>query len=324
MNYNQGTGPQMKNGSVPVLITWDVDPDLWIPLENRKQALRAAMNLCHDLGIRATFFVTAQPAHLLADELETMQVQGHEAGCHGLTHGNEEDYDRMPEEMQQAYIEEATETLQEVVGQPILAFRSPRVKTSARTLGILTQYGYRSDSSVCSQRVDFISSNLINPGWLFSPRRPYRPHRDSAFKAGDMPIWEIPVSAIAMPFISSLLRVVGPPAMKMFFKTLYAESRLTGKPIVYLAHPTEFLGGSSEKKAGQRYTSYIRREYFSPSFIRTHGLRMRNSFYRFNGQELLAGSRELFAYMASFSDVKFMTVTEYVQHNLMGVEYQRG
>ncbi|NJN99296.1 MAG: polysaccharide deacetylase family protein [Anaerolineales bacterium] len=125
------------------------------------------MNLCHGFNIPATFFITAEPAHLLAREVDTMQTQGHEVGCHGLTHGHEEDYDTMPESTQRAYIEQATTKLQTLTGGPVYAFRGPRVKTSATTLKLLVEHGYLADSSVCSQRLDLISSNLINPGWIF-------------------------------------------------------------------------------------------------------------------------------------------------------------
>jgi len=92
-----------------------------------------------------------------------MQALGQEIGCHGLTHTDEEEYDRMPEEMQERYIEQATQKLEAVAGVRILAFRSPRVKTSAHTLRLLAEHGYRADSSVCSQRIDFVSSNLNQP-----------------------------------------------------------------------------------------------------------------------------------------------------------------
>jgi hypothetical protein len=300
--------------SVPILITWDVDPDLWIPFEQRQWAFQTAMNLCHDLNIRATFFITAEPAHLYSREVEMLQIQNHEIGCHGLTHGREEDYDRMPEDMQRTYIEKATEKLQTVSGLPIRSFRGPRVKTSATTLRLLAVNGYLADSSVCSQRVDFISSNLINPGWILSPRRPYRPHQDNAFKRGNIPVWEIPVSAAIIPFISSTLKVLGLSPMKSLFRLLYAEARQTGKPIVYLAHPTEFDRANRVQKSaplGKRLAKYFTREYLSPRFIRTEGLRMRNLLYHMDGSTLLEKSYELFSYMASFTDVEFMTVKAY-------------
>ena len=300
-----------NKASVPVLITWDVDPDVWIPGKERRWALDTAVDMCYRQGIRATFFITAQSADLYVDDFEKLLAQGHEIGCHGLTHGTEEDYDRMPEDMQRRYIAEATGCLQELVGDRVRVFRGPRVKTSATTLKLLVEQGYLADSSVCSQRMDFISSNLINTGWVFSPRRPYRPDQNSAFRAGDVPIWEIPVSAMVLPFISSALKTSGLSPMKLFFKLLYAEARRTGKPIVYLAHPVEFVA-----RGPKSWKAQVKRKYLTISYIRAHGLRLRNSLYRLDAGTLRRASQELFAYMASFPDVAFMTVSEYAIHHL--------
>jgi peptidoglycan-N-acetylglucosamine deacetylase len=295
---------------VPVLITWDVDPDLWVPLDARCSAMDVSMNMCHSLGIRATYFITAMAADTYPNQLENLQLQGHEIGCHGFTHGDEEDYNRMPEAMQRSYIEAATRKLHGATGAAIHAFRSPRVKTSALTLHLLSEYAYRADSSVCSQRVDFVSSNLINLGWIRSPRRPYHPHRDDAFRRGDAQIWEIPISALIVPFISSALRALGLRAMKGLFRMLYAESRRTGKPIVYLAHPTEFVAHSKRATVRDQLTRYLRPSYLSPAFIRTHGFRPRSLLYQMDSVTLCESTRELFLYMLSFPGVRFMTISE--------------
>lgn len=299
----------MKQEQVPILVTWDVDPDIHIAYEARARSFDATIDLCHDLGIQSTFFITANADHISPQHVERMLGNGQEVGCHGLTHGGEEDYDRMSAATQRTYIEEATHKLERLVGGPILSFRSPRVKTSAQTLRLLSEYGYLSDSSVCSQRVDFVSSNLINKGWIFAPRRSYHPHRDDAFKRGDLPIWEIPVSAMVVPFISTSLRVLGLTFMKAFFRLLHAESsRCNGKPIVYLTHPTEFTGGKPQRR--------IKRKYFSPSYIRTHGFIARHWLCRMDGATCLKATRELLGYMASFPDVTFMTVNQYVTQHL--------
>jgi hypothetical protein len=155
--------------------------------------------------------------------------------------------------------------------------------------------------------MDFVSSNLVNTGWLFAPRRPYHPHRANAFKRGYLPIWEIPISATGIPFISAFLSVLGLSFMKVFFRLLYAESRRTGKPIVYLAHPIEFTSGWLQP--------FTLRE-LSPIYIRTHGLMIRKRLYRMDQEAWLNATRDLFAHMASFPDVVFMPVGEYVIHDL--------
>jgi len=298
---------EVKRKRIPILITWDVDPSPEVPYEARRRSLDVAMDLCHELDIPSTFFVTANATHVHPDDLERMQTLGHQIGCHGLTHTDEEEYDRMPEAMQRAYIEEATQKLEALAGTPILVFRSPRVKISACTIRLLAEYGYLADSSVCSQRTDFVSSNLINIGWLFAPRRPYHPHHASAFKRGDLPIWEIPISAMGVPFISALLSVLGLSFMKAFFRLLYAESRRTGKPIVYLAHPIEFTAG---------WLKPFTLKQLSPFYIRTHGFLIRKRLYRMDKETWLNATRELFVYIASFPDVVFMPVGEYAIHDL--------
>jgi peptidoglycan-N-acetylglucosamine deacetylase len=300
---------------IPVIITWDVDPDLWIRLEHRLRALNTSLDLCNQYGIRATYFVTACAAHHYSAEFVKLRQDGHEIGCHGLTHETEENYDQMPEEMQRTYIVNATTQLQTLIGERIRVFRAPRVKMSATTMKLLVENDYVADSSVCSQRLDLVSSNLINLGWVFAPRRPYHPHPHNPFKAGHSPIWEVPVSAVMLPFISTTLRVFGLSMMKVLFRLLYAEAKATGKPIVYLAHPTEFLGGENKNKL-KDWRAFTRLEYFNPYFIRAHGLRMRNLLYRISGQTLIDYTQNLFEYISSFPNIKFMTLGEYVSQYL--------
>lgn len=293
---------------VPIIVSWDVDPDRWTSLEKRKYSLNKAMDACAEYGIRSTFFITANYIHEYPAELERMRSLGQEVGCHGLTHTDEEEYDRMPEPMLREYIQTARRKIEAVITEPLISFRSPRVKTSASTLKILSENNYLADSSVCSQRLDFVSSNLINPGWLVSPRQPYHPHPANAFKRGDLPLWEVPVSAIMLPFISNTLNVVGVEAMKAFFRLLYTESKITRKPIVYLGHPTEFI----PPRDGQHKRHKFKLQEFSPGYIRTHGFLIRKYLYGMDGATWFEATRALFAYMASFPNVRFMTIGQYV------------
>ncbi len=292
---------------VPLLVTWDVDPSPELPYEARCRSLDVTLELCAELTIPTTFFVTASADHVHPVDLERIQAAGHEVGCHGLTHGNEEEYDRMPESMQRDYIERATRKLADWSGSPIVSFRSPRVKVSGCTMRLLAESGYLADSSVCSQRLDVISSNLINPGWLVAPRRPYRPHPNNAFRRGDLPIWEVPISALGLPFISASLGLLGLGSMKALFRLLYAESRRTGKPIVYLGHPVEFTS---------RWLKPFTFQELTPSYIRTHGLLLRKRLMRMDSAAWLGATRELFVYMRSFAGVQFMSLRECTMNGL--------
>ncbi|MBN1562390.1 MAG: polysaccharide deacetylase family protein [Anaerolineae bacterium] len=289
---------------IPILITWDVDPSPEVPLAARQRSLDVTLDMCRDLAIPTTFFVTANAEQAQPPVLARMQAEGHQIGCHGLTHTDEEEYDRMPAAMQREYIEKATQKLQQGSDTPIRVFRSPRLKTSHTTLSILAEYGYVADSSVCSQRMDLISSNLINRDWLFAPRCPYHPHHENAFKKGDLPLWEVPVSAVAIPFISAFLSVFGLTFMKGVFRLLYAEAQRTGKPIVYLAHPIEFTA---------KWMQPLTLKTLSPAYIRTHGLIIRKKLYRLQNDAWLEATRQLFAYMAARPGVQFMTVGAYAE-----------
>ena len=290
------------NKPVSILITWDVDPSPEIPIEARRLSLDVTARLCKDFGIGSTFFVTANSTHASPTKLEMIQNHDGEIGCHGLTHESEEEYDRMPEPMQRSYLELATSKLEASSGSKIRAFRGPRVKISSTTIRILAELGYIADSSVCSQRIDLISSNLINLGWLTAPRLPYKPHHDNVYKRGNLSPWEIPISAAGVPFISTILSVAGLPTMEMLFRLLYTEARRTGKPIVYLGHPIEFTSGWSIPFSWRELT---------PGFIRTHGILLRKRLYRLGPAEWLAATRKLFAYMGSFPDVQFRRVGDY-------------
>jgi peptidoglycan/xylan/chitin deacetylase (PgdA/CDA1 family) len=293
----------MIAAQVPVLITWDIDPNTRFDLMQKRQALKSAIELCRELEITATFFFVAQEAASYPEEIAEMIRVGHEIGCHGLTHGDEEEYDRMPRERQRSYIERATHLLEEQTGTSITAFRGPRVKVSPITLRLLAERGYLTDSSVCSQRLDVLSSNLVNTGWLVAPRSPYHPHRDSAFKRGDLDILELPVSALMLPFISTSLYVLKLQVMKVLFRLLYEEARRKAQPIVYLAHPEEF---------GPQLWPSFKLSDLSFRHLRTHGLMIRKQLNEANPEVRLALNRALLSHISTFPGIRFMTMREYV------------
>ncbi|MCJ7813604.1 hypothetical protein MUP95_09855, partial [bacterium] len=158
----------------------------------------------------------------------------------------------------------------------------------------------------CSQRLDFISSNLIHPGWIQAPRYPYQPSDRNAFKRGNRKLYVVPVSALILPFISSTLYAFGIQIMKTLFRILYQESTYTGKPIVYLMHPFEFAShGPSRKKASLN-------GFLSEGFSVRRRLKL-----RIDENKRLEYTRELIQYMTSFDKIHFMTVSSYIKSALL-------
>jgi peptidoglycan/xylan/chitin deacetylase (PgdA/CDA1 family) len=289
-----------QRNPVPILLTADVDFSTHHREQDKKQAFEQLLRPGRDLAGGMTFYFVAREAQQVSDFPPLLRNAGHEIGCHGLTHGNEEEYDSMPLKLQEEYLQSATSALRSLASCEIVSFRGPRVKISGPTLSLLSRMGYVTDSTVCSQRFDVVSSNLVHPGWLRAPRRPYHPSAEDAYRRGDLGILEIPISALAVPFISSTLYVFGVRFMKMVFRALYAESRRTGKPIVYLFHPYEF---AEEIKGAKDYSRNLQ----------VHGLRFRRHLYRGDHRAKLAWNFDLWNFMAGFDKVRFMTMSQYAE-----------
>jgi peptidoglycan/xylan/chitin deacetylase (PgdA/CDA1 family) len=285
---------------VPVLITWDIDP---APQDAIDESIILTTKLLRELNIKSTFFFTANYAN--EDIISILLKEGHQIGCHGLYHDDNEELNKLSYAEQRTLLEKATKILEEKSKRKITAFRGPRVKISAQTIKVLEELGYKADSTIGSQRLDLISSNLINLGWLTAPRKPYHPARNNPYKKGSSGILEIPVSAAIIPFISTSLRIFGLGFMKSLFNILYKESKRTGKPLVYLIHPIEFL--SKKTKFDIKYLIPNRRWLI-------HGLPIRHYLAgRKDGKETYELNKRLFQYISSKKDIRFMNVDEYIR-----------
>jgi peptidoglycan/xylan/chitin deacetylase (PgdA/CDA1 family) len=61
--------------------------------------------------------VTASLAEEIEDELKELIKKGHQIGCHGLTHGDEENYNMLPYDEQLYRIARATKILESFIGR---------------------------------------------------------------------------------------------------------------------------------------------------------------------------------------------------------------
>ena len=283
---------------IDVLISIDVDP---APSLNLEDGVRQSVNLLGKYGIKATFFFVAN--HTSPNMMRLVQEHGHEVGCHGLNHDDQEELHQLSYTKQEKMLSEATILLEKLSGNKIKSFRSPRLKINSDTLQILEKLGYQTDSSLSAQRLDFFSSNLINLKWLIMNRLPYHPDMNTIWKKGSLKILEIPVTAFILPFISTTLRIFGLTFFKIFFWFLYWEAYFTKKPIVYLFHPHEFL---------YNYTMKFSWELFIPnkSWL-IKGAPFRRLFARqLLGPEVYALHDRFFCWLSS-KNVHFKTMSEY-------------
>jgi len=291
-----------KYSKVYVIITGDVDYSDHHRHSDKLMIFDKIINAAKESGIRLSFNFTAKEAIKIESCVKLLAESGHEIGCHGLIHSDDEEYNRLTYEQQFQYISEATKILAKITKREVSTFRAPRVKVSSYMYQCLDKLGYLTDSSICSQRMDLISSNMFNKDWLFAPRLPYHPNPLNPFKKGKRNLLIVPISALCVPFISSVLYVFGLTFMKILFSIFYLESLLTGKPIVYLYHPYEFIPEIKGKKK------------YDPN-LKVHGPRWRRHLYRGTPQDKFKKHIKFWKYMKKFKAVEIITMKQFYYLN---------
>lgn len=290
---------------VPVLLTCDIHTHTY-GVDPVRQDLEQARSVLQDLGLRCTFFFPSRSAVSLKDQVHALQREGHEIGCHGLTHDPAEIYSRLSIDQQREFLSQATDELTDTLGERPTSFRAPAFKVSGGTLQILDELGYRADLSVNSQRLGIFGSDIYNLRPLLAPRRPYHPSWENPYTKGKARLWEIPASAWILPFASNSERLLGLRFMRSFFHLLYEEARRTGKPIVFVFHPEDL-----NERRGVEQRARLSWRYLLPS--PTHGFEFRYLLFEHDWRLVQRDQVSLFRTMASFPPVQFLTVKGYLK-----------
>lgn len=181
----------------------------------------------HD--VRATFFVLGWVAERFPDLVRRIQAGGHEIGSHGYWHRLI--YRMSPDEFRADLIR-AREVLQQISGEPVVAYRAPSfsiTKKSLWALEILASEGFRFDSSV----FPIYHHRYGIPGAEVSIHQIDTP-------AG--PLWEFPVSVVRLGRIN--LPVSGGGYFRLYplpltLRFLANINRRQGRPFVFYVHPWE-------------------------------------------------------------------------------------
>ncbi len=230
-----------------------------------KEGMPLILQLYADYNIKTTFFFTGYIAEKFPEVVRMILSDGHEVGSHGYSHKVDKAFDVLPFEKQVEHLKKSKAILEDISGQEVISFRAPAARVNKDTPLALKQVGFKIDSSVASQRFDmFLSFGGIKKlRWLTAPRKPYFTDERNLMKEGDGEIYEIPISALIMPYIGTTLRIF-PFSSRQLRKLLAYESGLNGKPIVFLTHPNEFIdevsNGSKTARRSANYISYILRD----------------------------------------------------------------
>lgn len=229
--------------ATPLLITVDVE------VAHDRELLKQADALWHlaaqQPAMPATWFCTADAAERFAQPLRALAKAGHTIGCHGLNHGEWEDYRLLSPAQALRTLTEATGRIEHAVGVRPRVFRGPRMTTSAATQAALRALGYVADFSVCARRFDLMAASRFNKRWVTTGAAPYRPALDDALRptgpacAGEFAV--IPLSGWGVPLVSGALYLLGQRLMQGLARPMVGAARRAGAPVVYLFHSYEFV-----------------------------------------------------------------------------------
>jgi peptidoglycan-N-acetylglucosamine deacetylase len=107
-----------------------------------EQGFPALADLLARLGVPATFFTTGDVAVRYPDAIRRLLADGHELGCHGMTHTP---FASLDPPAARSEIERSARTLREFA--PVTSFRAPYLEFPEQYLDLLDANGFAIDSS---------------------------------------------------------------------------------------------------------------------------------------------------------------------------------
>jgi len=256
----------MINNTKYCLLTNDVETtSIWHNNLNDKTGFKVyseGMPILLDLykkhQVKSTFYFTGYIAKLIPDVVKMIIDDGHEVGCHGLSHKKEDGFDVMPLEKQIDHLTKSKHILEDISNQQVISFRAPALRVNNDTVVALLESGFMIDSSVASQRFDMFMSfgGAKKLNWLTAPRLPYTTSKTNIFKSGDSKLVEVPLSATLLPYLGTTMRIF-PFLTSIQKRILNIETNFNNKPIVFDIHPNEFIDESNEKRHLNRRSSNL-------------------------------------------------------------------
>jgi len=191
--------------------TVDLEPDcppyLWT-FRGVEQGMPALLDLLAAAGVHATFFTTGDVATRYPRMVERLVAEGHELGCHGMSHTA---FTELGPEAARDEIVQSSEILRQF--GPVTSFRAPYLKFPEAYVEFLKEAGFALDSS-----------HAIYKAAYWRTRATGRPDG----------IARIPASVT-----SSVLRLARP------VRTAYLRALAT--PVVLFVHPWEFVDLTRER-----------------------------------------------------------------------------
>jgi len=268
-----------------------------------KEGMPLLLELYNHLDIKATFFFTGEIAEKHPEIVKMILPDGHEVACHGYSHEDMYAFDKLGYHDQVEHLSKAKRILEDIAGVQVCSFRSPALRVNEFTPKALVKSGFTIDSSISSQRADsmFSFGALAKLSWIFAPRKPYYTSLSNLATKGDSSIFEIPISALMIPYIGTTMRT-NPGLLKYVRQVLDREAAFTGKPVNFLIHPNELIIETDTDEIARRSKNLIKHLFAEK--IR-HKLKLRHL-----GPEAAELYKEHLGYFKD-RNYKFCTLSQY-------------
>ncbi len=267
------------------------------------EGMPALLDLYRHYNIRATFFFTGEIAEQYPELVRMIIPDKHEVACHGYSHADEYAFDKLGYHDQLNHLRKAKAILEDIAGTRVISFRSPALRVNEFTPQALQEAGFEIDSSISSQRADSIFSfgTMQKMNRLAAPRKPYFTSNHNLARRGKSGIYEIPVSAFAIPYLGTFMRI-SPFVTRRLRNLLNWEAHRTQKPVVFLIHPNECFVEQDNDIAARRSSNPVK--YLLAEKLRT-SLKRKNL-----GAATIDLYREQLNYFVE-KDYSFCTLTQY-------------
>jgi peptidoglycan/xylan/chitin deacetylase (PgdA/CDA1 family) len=142
-----------------VSITVDFEPDcppyLSSTFRGIEQGAPALLDLFRETGVRATYFTTGEVATRYPKAVRDLVRDGHELGCHGVTHTA---FDTLDEATARWEIESSAATLRQFA--TVDSFRAPYLRFPEPYVRLLEQAGFALDSSLAKYKRSYHASRV--------------------------------------------------------------------------------------------------------------------------------------------------------------------
>ena len=131
----------------------DCPPYLSSTFRGIEEGAPALLRLFAEAEVRATYFTTGGVADRYPDAVRALVADGHELGCHGVTHTA---FDTLDERAARWEIERSAEILRDFA--PVDSFRAPYLRFPERFVPLLERAGFSVDSSLARYKRSFYTS----------------------------------------------------------------------------------------------------------------------------------------------------------------------